>query len=108
MIRKRIPFFCILLSIASISQAQQDLRFDTVMVESRAWYRDSLRNIRYTDWKSYPSAMLQTSPEDARQHPDRICPYGGELTRKTTSSGYFRALKKNGRWMLVDPHGHPF
>jgi len=108
MSRKRILPFCIILSIPSISHSQQGLRFDTVMVESRAWYRDSLRNIRYTDWKAYPSAMLQASPEDARPQPDRICPYGGELTGKTTSSGYFRALKKDGRWMLVDPHGHPF
>jgi hypothetical protein len=108
MSRKSILPICIILSITSISQAQQGLRFDTVMVESRAWYRDSLRNIRYTDWKAYPSAMLQASPEDARPQPDRICPYGGELTGKATSSGYFRALKKDGRWMLVDPHGHPF
>lgn len=108
MINKSIPLLCIILAVATMSEAQQSFRFDTVMVEARAWYRDSLRNIRYADWKAYPSVMLKTSPGNARQDQDRICTYGGELRKKAASPGYFRAWKKDGRWMLVDPHGHPF
>jgi len=108
MTRKRIPLLCTLLFMGMTSQTQESLRFDTVMVEARAWYRDSLRNIRYADWKAYPSAVLRMPSGNHPADIDRTCAYGGLLTEQAASSGFFRAMKKEGRWMLVDPHGHPF
>jgi hypothetical protein len=37
-----------------------------------------------------------------------FCPMGGDGSRQTRATGYFRTERENGTWMLVDPHGHPF
>lgn len=98
----------ILLSIATAAPAQDAFRFDTVMVEARAWYRDSLRNIRYADWKPYPSRRVFLASDDARTGIDKTCAWGGIPMKPVATTGYFRAMKQQGRWRLVDPHGHPF
>jgi hypothetical protein len=97
-----------ILSTVLNASAQKTIPLDTVRVEARAWYRDSIRNIRYADWKSYPTVMLRQTIGSNAKSLDNSCPYGGDKSRKVASPGYFRALKQGGRWMLVDPHGHPF
>lgn len=37
-----------------------------------------------------------------------FCPLGGDPSRELSASGYFRTDQVEGRWVLVDPHGHPF
>jgi hypothetical protein len=37
-----------------------------------------------------------------------FCPLGGEVTRSLPATGFFRTAKVEGKWVLVDPHGHPF
>jgi hypothetical protein len=36
------------------------------------------------------------------------CPLGGDSSRPGKGTGFFRVDKVDGRWVLVDPHGHPF
>lgn len=36
------------------------------------------------------------------------CPLGGDKRTTLRSTGFFRTDKLQGRWTLVDPHGHPF
>lgn len=97
-----------LLTCGSVTSAQQKYSFDTVLIEARAWYRDSLHNIRYADWKSYPSARIAPPTVVNQSNLDTSCPYGGDATANIAIPGYFRALKLRGRWQLADPHGHPF
>jgi len=37
-----------------------------------------------------------------------FCPLGGDKSRTLRKTGFFRVEKVDGRWILVDPHGHPF
>jgi hypothetical protein len=37
-----------------------------------------------------------------------FCPMGGDKSRTLRSTGFFRVDKLDGRWTMVDPHGHPF
>ncbi len=37
-----------------------------------------------------------------------FCELGGDASRKRKATGFFRTERVDGRWMLVDPHGHPF
>ncbi|HEY2013816.1 MAG TPA: hypothetical protein VGH38_09970 [Bryobacteraceae bacterium] len=37
-----------------------------------------------------------------------LCPLGGDPGRTLRASGFFRVEKTDGRWLFVDPHGHPF
>ena len=34
--------------------------------------------------------------------------YGGDLSRKTKGTGYFRVMQKKGKWWFVDPDGYYF
>lgn len=37
-----------------------------------------------------------------------FCELGGMKSRKLKATGFFRVEKVDGRWVFVDPHGHPF
>lgn len=37
-----------------------------------------------------------------------FCPLGGMASRQLRSSGFFRTEKVDGKWVFIDPHGHPF
>jgi len=37
-----------------------------------------------------------------------FCPLGGDESRVLRATGFFRVEKVDGRWVFVDPHGHPF
>lgn len=47
--------------------------------------------------------------EELEQAPDfGYCSYGGWKQASTRSNGFFRVERIDGRWWLVDPHGHLF
>jgi hypothetical protein len=37
-----------------------------------------------------------------------FCELGGDRSRQLRATGFFRTERVDGRWMFVDPHGHPF
>jgi hypothetical protein len=37
-----------------------------------------------------------------------FCPLGGDRSRTLRATGFFRTENIDGRWVFVDPHGHPF
>ncbi len=37
-----------------------------------------------------------------------FCPLGGDATRSADPAGFFRTAKIEGKWVFIDPHGHPF
>jgi catechol 2,3-dioxygenase-like lactoylglutathione lyase family enzyme len=37
-----------------------------------------------------------------------FCPLGGMASRQLRSTGFFRTEQIDGRWVFIDPHGHPF
>jgi hypothetical protein len=37
-----------------------------------------------------------------------FCPLGGDRSRTLPGNGFFRVHRDAGRWIFVDPHGHPF
>jgi hypothetical protein len=37
-----------------------------------------------------------------------FCAMGGDRSRQLRGTGFFRVEKIDGRWLMVDPHGHPF
>ncbi len=37
-----------------------------------------------------------------------FCPLGGDKSRTLRPTGFFRVDRVDGRWVSVDPHGHPF
>ena len=72
---------------------------------------------RYGQWipenwekKAHSDGQLQRLWEaDRMEAADYgFCPLGGDPTRTLPATGFFRTAKMDGKWVLVDPHGHPF
>ena len=62
------------------------------------------------DGKAYSDAQLKSewAKEDDSPVKYPYCPLGGDPARELSSTGFFRTAKTDNRWVLVDPHGHPF
>ena len=72
---------------------------------------------RYGQWipENWPGKAHSDEDLSALWAADRLqpaaypfCPLGGDKTRSLRASGFFRVERVDGRWVLVDPHGHPF
>ncbi|MGC1836982.1 MAG: hypothetical protein WA674_01465 [Candidatus Acidiferrales bacterium] len=72
---------------------------------------------RYGQWipakwigKAYSDDDLKKlwATEDLQPEKYPYCPLGGYLGIKLRATGFFRTERTVGRWVLVDPHGHPF
>ena len=46
--------------------------------------------------------------EEGRGYPEGFSKYGGALSLKFDTTGYFHTAKRKGRWYLVDPDGYGF
>ena len=72
---------------------------------------------RYGQWipenwenKAHTDAQLRSLWEKDKIEPGDypFCPLGGDPSRSVKREPYFRTAQVDGRWFLVDPHGHPF
>ncbi len=79
----------------------------TISISTKEWYRDSARNIHYTDWKIFSSVVVD-SIVSFHQQAVRTDRFGGDDSRKYIATGFFRTQKINDRWWVIDPSGHPF
>ena len=62
------------------------------------------------DRKAYADADLAKFWNEENLQPVEFpyCQLGGDPSQKLKASGFFRTDKIGNRWVLVDPHGHPF
>jgi hypothetical protein len=104
----KITLTLFILAIAGPAMAQKPLFHDSIMVEAKAWSRDSLRNIRYSDWKSHASHTTDMINGFSKGKADKLSRYGGDAARQFKATGFFRTEKIEGRWLVIDPEGHPF
>ena len=51
---------------------------------------------------------LETQSKTAFAFSEKFSKWGGDASRKWKATGFFRTERKDGRWWLVDPDGHPF
>ncbi len=72
---------------------------------------------RYGQWlpEDWPGKAYSDEGLRALWDADRLprvvypfCPLGGNPSRQLAATGFFRTEQTGGRWVLVDPHGHPF
>lgn len=72
---------------------------------------------RYGQWilenwqdKAHTDAQLRALWAEDRTLPADFpfCPLGGDSTRKQNATGFFRTAQVEGKWVFIDPHGHPF
>lgn len=89
--------------------AQKLIFFDSVMIESKAWSRDSNRNIQYADWKKFISHTVNHIKDFSPITSASFNKYGSDQgSSKQAASGYFRTEKLNGRSWVIDPQGYLF
>ena len=72
---------------------------------------------RYGQWipENWPGKAHTDSELRALWNADQLdasefgfCPSGGDRRQTLRATGFFRVDKLDGRWIFVDPHGHPF
>ena len=66
----------------------------TISISTKEWYRDSARNIHYTDWKIFSSVVVD-SIVSFHQQAVRTDRFGGDDSRKYIATGFFRREKFN-------------
>ena len=90
------------------TKAQTKIYHDSIMIQTREWSRDSERKIQYSDWRSYASHTVQMLNDLKPISIAKVDKYGGDVTESLVATGFFRTEKSGGRWMVIDPEGHPF
>lgn len=64
------------------------------------------------DWpgKAHSAAELRRLWDAGQPAPPAFarCPLGGDPSRSQRATGFFRTAQVDGRWYLIDPHGHLF
>ena len=104
-----IKVFVFIAVITTLQLNAQSVHFtDSILVQSKIWSRDSAKNIQYSNWKNFPSHTVDMIYGFDINKEDRVCIYGGDMTIQQKVTGFFRTEKINGRWMVIDPDGHPF
>lgn len=81
---------------------------DSIIVQTKKWSRDSLRNIQYSDWTPFTSHTIDMLKDFTAGNYTVLSKYGGDFSLKKNATGFFRIEKINGRWFIIDPIGHPF
>lgn len=103
-VKSAVPLFLSLFFINSTS-AQKSV--DSIYTLSKVWSRDSNRNIVYSDWKKFPTAVVDHLP-GIQLMEDKVDAYGGFEQIKSAATGFFRTEKMNGKWWVIDPLGNAF
>ena len=87
-----------------LQSAAQTVNEYSLMVSSRV---ANSKEKMYGEWKDYPTRTLATlngyTPASVP-----LSRYGGRKDKKFPATGFFHALKEQGRWWLVDPDGYAF
>lgn len=78
----------------------------TISIEAKEWSRDSNRKIQYSDWKSFPSVVIDSLDGFTAVKELKVDRYGADLSVTSGSTGFFRTEKINDRWWVIDPLGH--
>lgn len=103
---KEIYIFCLFVLCSALSGGAQDRH--TIPVETKEWYRDSLHNIQYKDWKTYDCTVVDSLKGFRKGKPVKLDKYGGLTNIVSKATGYFRVEKIKGRSWIIDPLGHQF
>ncbi len=61
---------------------------------------------KYGEWKNYPTRTIQTLNGYRQKNNIPTDGYGGREDKKFKATGFFYAVKENGRWWIVNPDGN--
>ena len=81
---------------------------DSTMIESRRWYRDSVRAIHFADWQSFSVQTVDLLRGYKPTQKQARSVYGGDKKHTFKATGFFRTEKEKERWWIVDPSGCAF
>lgn len=86
--------------------AQQKITSSDTVVEAKEWLKDEDGHVRYKDWRPYASRTMERLG-GFRPSAASLCHYGGNTEMHQPATGFFHTRSINGRWWMIDPHGHP-
>ena len=62
----------------------------------------------YPSWSSERAVRVQHLDDFTPIATTTVDRFGGDPSVSTTATGHFRTIRYNGRWVFIDPDGHPF
>jgi len=66
---------------------------------------EAKRRTKDKEWKQYATTTLADLEGFRPSPPPKLNRYGGRTDRSHKATGFFRAAKAGGRWIMVDPEG---
>jgi hypothetical protein len=76
-------------------------------IDAKIWSKDSLKKVHYSHWQSFPSNTVDAT-KGLKQTNETIDIYGGLSKTTQKATGFFRTVKINNRWWMIDPLGNEF
>lgn len=77
-------------------------------VQARVRYKDDKGKMQYSDWKKFPTVMVENLDGFVTGTPAAVDAYGGDPQFQLAEEGYFRVVKMGRRWYCADPLGNRF
>ena len=100
--------FIILLILFLVNQNFAQKKSDSIVLQAKVWNKDSNKNISYSDWKTVKAMTVDLLKDFKQNQPIKLNQYGGNISMKFESTGFFYAIKSKERWWVVDPTGAAF
>lgn len=105
--KHKVMFLIFLLAIVFSGKILAQNTNDSIYISSKVWSRDSNRNIVYSDWKQFPTAIVDKLNGITLKQ-DVLDEYGGLVNVHSNATGFFRTELINKRWWVIDPVGNGF
>jgi len=79
-----------------------------ISIDAKVWSKNAEKKIQYSDWKSFPSIIVDSIQDYSKIKSLTADQFGGDNSIVFNATGFFRTQKINDRWWVIDPLGHPF
>lgn len=86
--------------------AQQTGNYKPEFVEAKVWKRGADGKVKIANWSAFETRLINNFNDFQFSKQTALNKYGSDLSQKSHSTGFFRTLKKNGRWWIIDPEGY--
>lgn len=93
-------------SSVSIAESWEDDPKQHVLVDAK--FRRWRAETPFGSYRARKTRTLSLLPGYTPSIDPQVCELGGRMDRQQEATGFFRTEKVQGRWWLIDPHGHPF
>lgn len=106
MLYKRFVPLYLLSCCTFFGVAQQSGNYKPEFVKAKVWKRGADGKVKIADWADFETRLISNFSDFQPTPQNGLNKYGSDPSQKSNGTGFFRTLKQNGRWWIIDPEGH--